>query len=464
MQKALLVDDEERILNSFSKGLESIGWEVATALSGAAALELLEAEQPEAVITDLVMPGMDGLALLAEIKKRDPQLPVIIVTGHGTVETAVRAMKEGAFDYITKPFNLDEVDMILRRAVEHKRLLAENVALKNQIRKQFSFSNIIGVGDTMQGVYRVMDKIKDTRSSVLVTGESGTGKELIAKAIHFNGFLRDKAFVTVDCASLAENLLESELFGHVKGAFTGAHRDKEGYFEAADGGTIFLDEIAEFSPHLQTRLLRVLQEGEFSRVGDNRTVKVHVRVIAATNRNLEQAVRQGKFREDLYYRLNVIHLVVPPLRKRLEDIPDLVTHFIAQFNEKFSKNVDGISPEALSVFAYYNWPGNVRELENHMERNIIFCDDRTIHPRHLQEPLKSLVETGVTSEGIKDLAERTYKDAKNLVVKKFNKDYFTELLNRSGSNISEASRKSGIERSCFYRMLKKYDIPIEERE
>ena len=465
MAKVLLVDDEERILQSFAKGLESIGWDVETARSGGDALRAVEESQPDVVVTDLVMPEMDGLALLAEVRKRAPNLPVVIFTGHGTVETAVRAMKSGAFDYISKPFNLDEVDVVLNRAIEHNRLLAENLALKNQIRKKYSFSSIIGSGGEIQAVYRIMEKIKDTRSSVLITGESGTGKELIAKAIHFNGFLRDKHFVTVDCAALSENLLESELFGHVKGSFTGAHRDKEGYFKAADGGSIFLDEIAEFSPHLQTRLLRVLQEGEFSRVGDNRTVKVQVRLIAATNRNLEHAVKQGRFREDLFYRLNVINIKVPPLRKRLEDIPLLADHFIAQFNEKFGKKIEGISPDALIYFSQYEWPGNVRELENLMERVIVFCEESVIRPRHLKEPLKALVDLSeLNGDELKDLESCSYKEAKNIIVKRFNRDYFSGLLTKYHGNVSEAARRSGIDRSSFYRLLRKYDIPIVEEE
>jgi len=350
MPKVLLVDDEEKLLKSLSIGLESMGYEVITAQSGAAALAAVDGSLPDMLITDLVMPGMDGISLMKEIKEKSDGLPVIIMTGHGTVETAVRAMKEGAFDYITKPFNLDEVEVILKRALEHTRLVAENRALKKQIKKKFAFSSIIGMADAMQEVYSIMERIKDTPSNVLITGESGTGKELIARALHYNGALKDCPFVTVDCASLTDNLLESELFGHVKGAFTGAFKDKIGYFEAADGGTIFLDEIGEFSPHLQTRLLRVLQEGEFSRVGDHKICKVDVRVIAATNRDIEEAAERGEFREDLFYRLNVINIKVPPLRDRVEDIPDLTTFFISNFNEKLGKNIKGCRKRRLQCW------------------------------------------------------------------------------------------------------------------
>jgi two-component system, NtrC family, response regulator AtoC len=464
MVKVLLVDDEEKIRASFSKGLEGMGYEVATVGAARAALEKIAEDTPDIVISDLVMPEMDGLSLLAEIKERNPNLPVIIITGHGTIETAVRAMKEGAFDYVTKPFNLDEVELVLSRAVEHARLLAENIALRSQIEKKFSFDNIIGESDAMQEVYRILDKVKDTHSSVLITGESGTGKELIAKAIHFNGFLKDKPFITVDCASISENLLESELFGHVRGAFTGAHRDKTGYFEAADGGTIFLDEIAEFSTHLQTKMLRSLQEGEIAPVGSSRVKKVNVRVIAATNRDLASAVRLGQFREDLFYRLNVIHVRVPPLRERIEDIPRLVESFLGRFNEKFGKKIKRISSDSLSAFARYDWPGNVRELENVMERLVIFCDDRIILPHHLPESLRRIAGQTLPADPIQELINTPYKEAKNHAIRRFNEEYLRELLKASEGNVSEASRKSGVDRGCFYRLMRRYGIPHELAE
>lgn len=464
MANVLLVDDEEKILTSFGKGLQSMGHGVATANSGPAALEEIEREIPEIVITDLVMPEMDGLTLLAKIRERHPNLPVIIFTGHGTIETAVRAMKEGAFNYIAKPFNLDEVDVVLQRALEHTRLVKENIALKNQIEKKYAFSSIIGDSGAMKDVYGVMDKVKDTRSNVLITGGSGTGKELIAKAIHFNGFLKDKPFITVDCASLSENLLESEMFGHVKGAFTGAIRDKTGYFEIADGGTIFLDEIAEFSPHLQTKLLRVLQEGEFSPVGSSREKKVCVRVIAATNRSLENAVRSGRFREDLYYRLNVIHIRVPSLVERLEDIPQLVNFFLGRLNAKFGKNIESVSSDALSVFARYEWPGNVRELENIMERAMVFCDEPTIFPRHLPDPLRKLADSEAQAGSLKELVNVTYKEAKERTIGRFNRDYICELLKTCEWNISEAARLSGLDRGSLYRLMKKHGIARELEE
>ncbi|MFC1474511.1 sigma-54-dependent transcriptional regulator [bacterium] len=457
MAKILLVDDEEKILKGLSKALGGVGHDVGTSTSGPDALSMLDSSVYDIVFSDLVMPDMDGLELLSGIKKKYPDMPVIIVTGHGTVESAVLAMKNGAFDYITKPFNLDEVDLVVSRALEHRRLLEENVALKNQIKKKYNFDNIIGESDAFQEVYRIMDKVKDTPSTVLIMGQSGTGKELVARAIHYNGYLHEKQFLTVDCASLTESLLESELFGHVKGSFTGAHKDKEGYFEAADEGTIFLDEIGEFSPGLQSRLLRVLQEGEFTRVGDSKPRKVDVRVIAATNRDLEQMVSDGHFREDLFYRLNVITIHVPPLEDRLEDLPLFVNHFIEQFNVRLSKNTSSVSDEVLTLFANYSWPGNVRELENVMERIMTFCDEPTIVIDHVPEPLKKKIERQKV-EDMERLISRTYKDAKTQVMIQFNRDYLQTLIEKCDGNISKASRISGMDRGCFYRLMKKYNL------
>ncbi len=461
MATILLVDDEKRIREGVARALKAMGHDIATAADGAEALESMAEREPDVVITDLFMPGMDGIQLLAAAKERHPHSVVIIFTGRGTIESAVSAIKDGAFDYITKPFNLDAVEVVVNRAVAHRKLLVENASLKDQIGRANSYENIIGGSEAMRDVYRVIDRIKDTWTNVLVTGESGSGKELVARAVHFSGAFKQKPFVTVDCASLSENLLESELFGHAKGAFTSAHRDKTGYFETADGGTVFLDEIAEFSSHLQTRLLRVIQEGEFSRVGETVSRRVKVRIIAATNRNLEQAVRSGAFREDLFYRLNVISINVPPLRKRIEDIPDLVEFFLSKFNKKFGRNISSVSSDALAVFAEYDWPGNVRELENLMERTFIFCDDDAMRVHHLQEPLKTIAGLSKTN-AVPDLTDLNYKDAKDAVVRRFGREYFEELLEKCEGNISEAARRSGIDRGCFYRLIKKFNVDRPE--
>ena len=461
--RLILVDDEVRLLEAMAKGLSTDNCLVSTVESGREALELLEQEDYEVMISDLVMPGMDGLELLNAVKKKYPELPVIILTGHGTIPSAVQAMQEGAFSYITKPANLDEVGIIIRKAAEHGRILRENIALRKQVHRRISYANIIGESDTMQNVFKIIERVKDTRSTILITGESGTGKELVAKAVHYNGDLKEKPFVTVDCAALTETLLESELFGHVKGAFTGAHKDHAGYFEAADGGTVFLDEIGEFSLGLQTRLLRVLQEGEFARVGDHKVRRVHVRVIAATNRDLENAVDQGLFREDLFYRLNVITVHMPPLRRRVQDVPLLINHFLEKFNEKLNRRVVRVSPDAMEIFVNYPWPGNVRELENIMERMVTFCDDDVLKAIIIPDDIKSRArEVEEENRQTKKLITQTYKDAKSQVIEDFTKEYIEGMLQECEGKITKASNRSGMDRGCFYRLMKKYDISRDD--
>lgn len=458
MANLLLVDDEERILASLSKALSEDGHEIKTAGSGPIAISILEASEIDLVLTDLVMPDMGGLELLKKIKKDYPGIPVIILTGHGTVETAVEAMKYGAYDYISKPFNLDEVEVIISRSLEHKKLVEENISLKNQLQKQYAFDNIVGNSNSIRNVYGIIDRVKNTKSTVLITGHSGTGKELVARAIHYNGFLKNKPFLTVDCAALSENILESELFGHAKGAFTGAHRDKTGYFEEADGGTIFLDEIGEFTLGLQSRLLRFMQEGEFSRVGESAMRKVDVRVLAATNRDLDEMVEEGTFREDLFYRLNVITINVPTLLNRLEDIPLLATHFITKFNEKLSKNVTSVSDELMTLFANYTWPGNVRELENLLESVITFCDDSVLDVKHIPESIKKKITVCASLSCSPDREILPFKEAKDKSVDDFTRHYLLMLLNTCEWNITNASRKCGLDRGHLYRLMKKYSI------
>ena len=457
--RILLVDDEQRLLDALAKGLRAMSYEVSACSSARDALRTLENESFHVLVTDLVMPEMDGMALLEQVREKRPGLPVIILTGHGTIPGAVKAMRQGAFNFITKPYNLDEVDANLKKAAEHASLIAENQALREQVDRRISFAGIIGESAPMQNVYRIIERVKDTRSTVLITGESGTGKELAARALHFSGFLKDRPFVTVDCAALAESLLESELFGHVRGAFTGAHKDHSGFFEAAHGGTIFLDEIGEFSPGLQTRLLRVLQEGEFTRVGDNKPRKVDVRVIAATNRDLESAVAKGSFREDLFYRLNVISILMPPLRQRIEDIPVLINHFLHKFNRKIGKRVMRVTPDAMEIFVKYPWPGNVRELENMMERLVTFCDDDAIKAIALPDEVKSKAsQVQQEQRQSKKLIGMTYKEAKAEIVEKFTVEYLETLLADCGGKITRAANRSGMDRGCFYRLMKKYGI------
>ncbi len=375
----LLVDDEEAsrkaLLLLLTKGNDSYLKGVGT---GAEALELLASERFDIVITDLFLPDCSGIDILKKVKEDSPSTEVIMITGHASAETAVSAMKEGAYDYITKPLNFDELKIIIGKAVEKGRLLSENVYLKKQLLDKFEFANIVGNSPAMQTVFNLMKRIVKTDSTVLVMGESGTGKEVVAKAIHFNSHRKEKPFIAVHCGAIPETLLESELFGHMKGSFTGAHKDKIGKFEAANGGTIFLDEIGTMPLQLQSKLLRVLQEQEIERIGSTRPIKIDIRVISATNQHLEDEVRKGTFREDLYYRLNVIPLLIPPLRERVSDILPLVRHFMVKYCEEMSRPNLTVGKEALEAMERYDWPGNVRELENAVERSVALTEGEQI--------------------------------------------------------------------------------------
>ena len=369
--RILVVDDEKSMRDLLSITLEKEGYDVLTAAGGEPAIEALHRETVDAVITDLRMPKVDGLQVLRVAKEISPDTAVIVITAVASTETAVEAMKLGAYDYITKPFKLDEVNLIVRNALERKRLRDENLYLRRQLETQHRFENIIGKSGVIAEVFDTIRKIADSPSTAMLTGESGTGKELVARAIHFNSFRRDKPFVSVNCGAIPEGLMESELFGHVRGAFTGAVSNKIGLFSAAEAGTLFLDEITEIPALLQVKLLRAIQVREIRRVGDTKDIKTDVRLIAASNRNLEEAVQEGILREDLFYRLNVIPIQLPPLRERREDIPLLVAHFLQKFSKELGKDMRGVTPEAMAVLERYRWPGNIRELENVLERAIV---------------------------------------------------------------------------------------------
>jgi two-component system response regulator PilR (NtrC family) len=369
--RILVVDDEKSMRDLLSITLGKEGYEVLTAAGGEPAIEILHRDSVDAVITDLRMPKVDGLQVLRAAKEISPDTAVIMITAVASTESAVEAMKLGAYDYITKPFKLDEVNLIVRNALERKRLRDENLYLRRQLETQHRFENIIGKSGRIAEVFDTIRKIADSPSTAMVSGESGTGKELVARAIHFNSFRRDKPFVSVNCGAIPEGLMESELFGHVRGAFTGAIANKVGLFSAAEGGTLFLDEITEIPALLQVKLLRAIQLREIRRVGDTKDIKTDVRLIAASNRDLEEAVQEGILREDLFYRLNVIPIQLPPLRERREDIPLLVAHFLQKFSKELGKDVRGVTPEALGVLERYRWPGNIRELENVLERAIV---------------------------------------------------------------------------------------------
>ncbi|MBI1920442.1 MAG: sigma-54-dependent Fis family transcriptional regulator [Geobacter sp.] len=372
--KILLVDDEQSSLEALTLLLKSTGHTVSATSSGGEAASLIGRDSFDIIITDLFLPDFDGIELLKKARDISPRSEVILITGHASAQTAVKAMKEGAFDYIVKPINIEELRIIIAKALEKTRLVSENVYLKKQLREKYEFSNIIGSSPAMQKVFSRMKKIINTDSTVLILGESGTGKEVVARAIHFNGPRKDKPFVAVHCGAIPENLLESELFGHTKGSFTGAIRDKIGKFEAANQGTIFLDEIGTLPMHLQIKLLRVLQEQEVERIGSNKQIKLDVRVISATNANLEEEVKKGNFREDLFYRLNVIPILLPPLRERLEDILPLVRHFLEKYCRSMKRTKMVLPKEAIEALEMHDWPGNVRELENTVERIVALTE------------------------------------------------------------------------------------------
>ena len=371
----LIVDDEPNIRRVLEAVFTKDGYQVRTAENGRKALDIVATEPGlNVVICDLIMPDMNGVEVLEAAKEINPRLSLVMITAHGTIKTAVDAMKLGAFDYITKPFDMDEIKLVVKNALERSRLLEENVELRQELKSRYKFDNIVGSSGKMQEVYRIIERVAASNATVLIRGESGTGKELIARAIHYNSPRAQKPFIAVSCAALPETLLESELFGHEKGSFTGATGQKIGRFELATQGTLFLDEIPEVSAGVQVKLLRALQEREFERVGGTKTVKVDVRLIAATNRDLEQLVADGVFRADLYYRLQVIQVFLPSLRERMEDIAPLVEHFIQKFNKENGKAVKFLSPEAMDLVMKYEWPGNIRELENAIERCVVLAD------------------------------------------------------------------------------------------
>jgi two-component system NtrC family response regulator/two-component system response regulator HydG len=378
----VVIDDEVNAAAALETLLREDGYEVSSANDARAGLSLLEKTDPDVVLTDLRMPGMDGLELLAKIKQIHPETMVIVMTAYGTVKTAVRAMKLGAEDYLSKPIDVEELEVILQRVLEKKRLLEETHFLRERVHQKYRLESLVGECPEMLAAFKTVRQVAPSSSSVLLLGESGTGKELFAQALHQNSPRKDKPFIKVACSALPETLLESELFGHEKGSFTGALYTRAGRFEMADGGTLFLDEIGDVSPTVQVKLLRFLEEREFERVGGNRTYKVDVRIVCATHRDLKKKLEEGTFREDLYYRLNVIEIHIPPLRERGEDIPVLAHHFLKRYAEANGKDVRGISDEALALLLGHRWPGNVRELENAIERAVVLASETVLTPDH----------------------------------------------------------------------------------
>jgi DNA-binding NtrC family response regulator len=453
-ERILVVDDEELNRDLLQQILEREGYEVAIAANGQEALALLRQETFHVVLTDLKMPGMTGVEVIRELKMLAPSTMGIIHTAYGSVETAVEAMRAGAYDYVTKPVRRDELLVVIQRALEFQRLHHENVNLRKQLKAKYKFDNIISDNEKMQAIFAQIEKVADTDSTVLIYGESGTGKELIARALHYNSYRQDKPLVPINCGAIPEDLLESELFGHEKGSFTGATAQRLGRFELANGGTIFLDEIGEMRPSLQVKILRVLQEREFERIGGTRTIKVDVRILAATNKNLEELVARQQFRDDLFWRLNVIPITLPSLRERLSDIPLLVAHFIARFNAEKKQHLTGITPEALQMLQSYHWPGNVRELENTMERIAILKGSGIITPEDLPEKIarpsisKSVPGVDIPDDGI-DF---------DTMVETFEKQLLMQALMKAGGVKSKAANLLHMNRTTLVEKVKKFRL------
>jgi DNA-binding NtrC family response regulator len=454
IEKILLIDDSKEILESLSEYLRGEGYDVDTSSNGASGILMIEKKFYDIVLTDMMMPGVDGMEVLKYIKTNSPESLCIVLTGYGTIKSAVEAIRSGAFDYLTKPVKFDEIQIALQRAIEHRNLKRENTNLRNQLKQKYRFENIIGDSEAIGKVFETIEKVADTDSTILVLGESGTGKELIAKAIHYNSYRREGPFVPVNCVAIPSELLESELFGHEKGAFTNALRTRIGRFELANGGTLFLDEIGDMNPLLQSKLLRVLQERQFERIGGTKLIQTDIRVIAATHQNLKKAIKQKKFREDLYYRLNVIPIEVPPLRERKSDIPLLVHQFINQFNKSKRKKVVGITDEVMQRFMEYDWPGNVRELENMIERVIILSNDERITVQDLPEKLQSISEEElprrfeIPEEGV----------SLETAVGDFERELILRALNRTGWVKNKAAQLLHLNRTTLIEKIKRQNL------
>ncbi len=458
METILIVDDEKNYLLILSAVLQEEGYDTLIANSGAEALELLAATAVDLVVTDMKMPGMDGMELLEQIKKRDAELPVIMMTAYGTVEKAVEAMQKGAYNYILKPFENARLVVFVNKALAMFRIIKENRALREAMHTRYSFDNIIGKSQPMQAVFRTIEKVAPASATVLIEGESGTGKELVAKSIHFNSPRRDRPFIAVNCAALSESLLESELFGHEKGAFTGAIGMKKGRFELADGGTLFLDEIGDIPASLQVKLLRVLQERTFERVGGVKPIPVNIRLIAATNKSLKQETAAGRFREDLYYRLNVLHIGLPPLSARMEDIRLLVAHLIEKYADERKGNppVTGVDARVERLFYEYSWPGNVRELENVIERAMVLCSGQIIGPEDLPREFAANSRRNLTIDDIPPDA----KLYETLVA--VEKKLIERALEMSGYVQAHAAELLGIGKSGLHQKIKKLEIELKQ--
>jgi two-component system, NtrC family, response regulator AtoC len=469
--RVLVVDDEVNLRKVLAATLMREGYEVATAADGEAARRELDEEGADVVVTDLVMPKRDGISLLRHALTHHPDVPVIVITAHGTVDTAVEALKLGAFDYITKPFEQEELKRVIAKAARTRLLGAANVVSDEKGRAQ-----MVGDSAAIRRVLELIEKVADSPSTVLITGESGTGKELVAHRLHDLSSRRERPLIKINLAALPKDLVESELFGYEKGAFTGAVTSKPGRFELADGGTLFLDEIGEVPPEIQVKLLRILQEGEFERVGGIRSLRVDVRLVVATNRDLRRDIEAGKFREDLYYRLNVVPIELPPLRERRSDLPALVTHFLEKYNRRLHRKVEAVEPEALEILMDYPWPGNIRELENFMERLVLFANGKTIAARDLPEEFRERLsgrpdgggESGrgaiaAAAPSASDLPEGTsLKEMVRFAAETLERELISKALLQTGGNVTQAAERLKISRKTLQTKMK--DLGLREPE
>ena len=452
--RILLIDDEENFRHMLSVILKKRGYDVETASSGTEGLKKIDTAAFDTVLCDIRMPQMDGLEFLKEAQKAGCESTIIMMSAYGTLDTAIEAMKLGAYDYISKPFKPDEIILTLRKAEERERLRRENLFLKKEVQKEYSFENIISKNERMRQLFDTIRKVAKYKSTILIEGESGTGKELVAKAIHFNSDRADNPFVPVNCGAIPENLLESELFGHTKGSFTNAVRTKKGLFEEADGGTMFLDEIGELPLQLQVKLLRVLQDGEMRRIGDSRPIKIDVRIIAATIKDLDREVREGKFRDDLFYRLNVLPMKIPPLKERKEDVPLLVDHFINKYSRELNKPIEGITPDALNCLMNYGWNGNVRELENVIERAIVLTESSQIQVENLPAEIESPREESKLNLLNDELSIK--KASRYLEI-----DLITKALQKTKGNHTHAAKLLEISHRALLYKIKEYGIDVK---
>ena len=450
--RVLVVDDDEPHAEAVAESLQRVGYECVVATSGRDGLRLIEEQTFDIVITDLIMDGVGGLEVLAKAKRELPDAEVVILTGHGTIKTAVSAMQAGATTYLTKPLDISELRTRVDKASESQRLVRSNIELQRQLNERFGFEGVIGSSPAMHAVVARLRQIAPTSASVLITGESGTGKELVAKAIHNNGPRRYKPFVPLNCAALSENILESELFGHIRGAFTGADRERKGWFEHANGGTLFLDEVGDIPLSTQVKLLRAIETGEIVRVGTNEPIKVNVRLISATNRDLNEAIASGTFRQDLYHRIKVVNVRLPPLRERRDDIPLLIDYFLKDFNASYGKTVKTITPAVRKALAAYSWPGNVRELKNVIESMVVIDSDEILDTDDLTDDLQSIAPAtaGATASEPSHLVGRSLEEVE--------KHYIAETLKQTGGNREETARLLGIGERTLYRKLKEYGL------